>query len=446
MTVGSNLSLRITALLLGGFVVLQALVWAAMALPGRGDDRRPYNLPRPEQVAAMAQALEAVPRDQRAALLETFNGSLYTVRILRDPPPAADGGGALSQLRSDYAQALPDREVAIAAKRPRLGRIVGDRPRPARFFAPITVAVTLRDGEQLVIDSRPSSLVRTFLRQRAFIGTLGGLIVLAILALAVRQTTRPLARMSAGVRRFSSDLDAPDLPLAGPREVRDLSLAFNDMKARIVSLMSERTRVLAAIAHDMRTYLTRLRLRADLIEDPIQRGKAAADLDEMAALLDDTLLFARRDAGVTPPSALLNLADELAALARLRQEMGDDVRLLPVEANLAIRSTPLSLKRMMDNLIDNGLRHGQAVTISAQREGEVVVVRVSDDGPGVPTEALERLGEPFGRLDPSRDREMGGAGLGLAIVRAIAERDNAEVSFANAPGGGFVVSLRFPVC
>jgi len=446
VTIGSNLSLRITALLLGGFVVLQALVWAAMALPGRGDDRRPYNLPRPEQVAAMAQALESAPRAQRATLIETFNGSLYTVRVLGEPPPAPEiDEKALGPLRADYARALPDRSVTIAGKRPRLGRIVADRPRLARFFAPITMAVTLRDGDLLVIDSRPSSLVRTFLRQRAVMGTLGGLVILVILALAVRQTTRPLARMSASIRRFSSDLDAPDLPLTGPREVRELSLTFNEMKVRITGLMSERTRVLAAVAHDMRTYLTRLRLRTEFIEDAEQRSKAAADLDEMAALLDDTLMFARQDAGAGPRASRLDLATELRAITDLRREMGDAVALSPPPQALAIRATPLAFRRMLQNLIDNGLRHGGRVTLSAERDLRTATVRVADDGPGVPADALRRLGEPFGRLDPSRDRQAGGAGLGLAIVRALAERDGAQVSFANGLEGGFVVTLRFPI-
>ncbi len=280
MTVGFNLSLRITAILLGGFVLLQALVWATMALPSRGADQRPYNLPRPAQVAAMAQALEATPSGRRAALVEAFNGSLYTVRILAEPPPAGGSDAALDRLRAGYAQALPDRPVTVTGRRSRLGRIIGSRPRASRFLAPVTLAVPLRGGEVLAIDSRPSPLVGAFLRRRAFIGALGGLVLLAGLALAVRQTTRPLARMSAGVRRLSSDLDAPDLPLAGSREVRDLSSAFNEMKARIKSLMSERTRVLAAIAHDMRTYLTRLRLRIELIDDPAQRHRKLV-LDEL---------------------------------------------------------------------------------------------------------------------------------------------------------------------
>jgi signal transduction histidine kinase len=446
VTIGSNLSLRITALLLGGFVVLQALVWAAMALPGRGDDRRPYNLPRPDQVAAMAQILDSAPRDRRAALIEIFNSSLYTVRVLREAPPAPEiGETALDPLRADYVRALPDRTVTIAGKRPRLGRIAAQRPRLARFFAPISVAVTLRGGDLLVIDSRPSSLVRTFLRQRAVVGTLGGLVILIILALAVRQTTRPLARMSASIRRFSSDLEAPDLPLTGPREVRELSRTFNEMKVRITGLMSERTRVLAAVAHDMRTYLTRLRLRAEFIDDAEQRGKAAADLDEMAALLDDTLMFARQDAGAGPGASRLDLSTELRAITDFRREMGDAVVLSPPPEALAIRATPLAFRRMLQNLIDNGLRHGGRVTLSAERDLQTAIIRVADDGPGVPADALHRLGEPFGRLEPSRDRQAGGAGLGLAIVRALAERDGAQVAFANGQGGGFVVTLRFPL-
>ncbi len=444
MTIGANLSLRITAILIGGFVVLQALVWAAMSLPGRGDGHRPYNLPQPLQVAAMAQVLEAAPLDRRAALLETFNGSLYTVRILAEPPPAPDSA-ALDQLRTTYARALPGRAVAIAGKRPWLSGIVGERPRPARFFAPITVAVTLRNNDVLVIDSRPSTVVRAFLRQRAFRGALAGVLLLTILALAVRQATRPLVLMSAGIRRFSSDLSTPDLPLSGPREVRDLSLAFNEMKARITGLMSERTRVLAAVAHDMRTYLTRLRLRTEFIDDTQQRDKAAADLDEMAALLDDTLLFARQDAGTTPRPSHLDLAKELRAITDLRLEMGDAVALSPLPESMMIRATPLALRRMLQNLIDNGLRHGGRVTLSAERDRQTATIRVADNGPGVPAEALHRLGEPFGRLDPSRDRQAGGAGLGLAIVRALAERDGAEVTFANGQGGGFVVTLRFPI-
>lgn len=445
MTLGSNLSVRLILLSLGGFVLLQMLLWAALALPGRGDGRQPYNLPLPEQVRAMAETLETAAPARRDVLLRTFNGSLYTVRLLPAQGDAGIDREGLDAMRARYAAALPGRAVSISAQRPRLGRMVGARPWPGRFFAPIRLAVSMRSGQMLAIDSRPSPAVRAYLRQRAFLAALGGLVLLTALALAVRQTTRPLVRLSEGARRFAADLNAPDLPVTGSREMRDLSRAFNEMKGRIAGLVAERTRMLAGIAHDMRTYLTRLRLRAEFIDDPAQRAAAGRDLDEMAALLDDTLLFARRDAAGPQSATAIDLAAELRAVVALRREMGDAVTLAAAAPGLMIGTAPIAFRRIMANLIDNGLRHGGTVSIRAAAVGEKVLVNVADNGPGVSPDALGQLGEPFGRLDPSRDRESGGAGLGLAIVRALAERDGASVRFANRPEGGLSVTLAYPL-
>jgi signal transduction histidine kinase len=417
---------------------------ATMALPSRGNDRRPYNLPLPEQVHTMVDLLDPAPPARRAMLIELFNSSLYTISIRHDPlAPLPSRRRGLDQLERQYDVALPGHAVDIVGRQPLLDRIAGKGPWPGRFFAPIFITVRLQGGDVLVIDSRPSALVRSWLRERSLLGAIGGLIVLAVLALAVRQTTQPLVRLSRGVRGLSRDLDTPDLPVSGSREMRELSVAFNEMKARIGGLLSERTRMLAGIAHDMRTYLTRLRLRADFIDDADQRARAIADLDEMAALLDDTLLFARRDADAAPKPQRIDVATELAAIAALRRDMGEAVELMPVPAGLTIQATPIALRRMLANLIDNGLRHGGQVTLSAGEWESGVKITVADNGPGVPEAALSRLGEPFGRIDPSRDRSTGGAGLGLAIVRALAERDGAEVSFANRAGGGFVATLAF---
>lgn len=444
MIIGSNLSLRITALLLGGFVLLQALIWLVTALPSQGDDQRPYNLPLPTEARTMVDALESAPPARRAALVSAFNGSLYSVQILRERPtvPVTQREG-LDLLRVDYAAALPGRDIGLTGRRPLFGNMVGTPPWTGRFYAPITLTVPLRDGDLMVIDSQPSTVIRAYLRQRASLGAAGGLLVLAALALAVRQATRPLVRLSAGVRRFAADLDTPDLPVTGSREMRDLSAAFNDMKARIGGLMAERTRMLAGIAHDMRTYLTRMRLRAEFIDDAEQRAKAVADLDEMAALLDDTLLFAKRDAGAAPQARQIALAPELAAIVALRADMGDAVTLAPVPANLMIEAAPIALRRMLANLIDNGVRHGEQVSVAAAADDRTVTISVADDGPGVPPETLARLGEPFGRLDSSRNRETGGAGLGLAIVRALADREGATVRFANRQEGGFIAAICF---
>jgi signal transduction histidine kinase len=294
------------------------------------------------------------------------------------------------------------------------------------------------------VNSRPSTLVRGFLNRRALLGTLGGLAVLAALALAVRQTTKPLLNLSRNIRTFAGKLDAPALPVEGSREMRDLAEAYNEMKERIAGLIGERTRILAAVAHDMRTYLTRLRLRIEFINDPEQQTRAAADLGEMSALLDDTLLFANTE-NAAPPLERIDLAAELNRIVAARKELGESVSLQRMSSPLPVCANRLSLRRMLANLIDNGLRHGQGVEITAAILPDGAAIEVRDDGPGVPPEALSRLGMPFQRLDPSRDRETGGAGLGLAIVRALAARQGAQVSFANRKPHGFAARIVFPL-
>jgi signal transduction histidine kinase len=442
MSPAPSLSFRIIILLLAGFVVLQACLWAAMTLPGGGDRRRPYNLPSPKQLATIVSLLERATPAQRPALVDAFNGSLYSVR-LRPGAPAPDAE-TFATLRASYAAVLSGHEVRVSTHRPLIGRLLRRRPLLANLAAPVSLEVALTEGETLAVDSAVSPAVRSYLRGRAVAAGLAGLAVLVALVLAVRRTTRPLVRLAHGVRRFAGDLSAPDLPATGPPEIRELSLALNDMKTRISGLVSERTRVLAAVAHDMRTYLTRLRLRAEFIDDAEQRAKAAADLDEMAALLDDTLLLARQDADQALDLERLDLGAELAWIVAAHAELGRAVALEPVAASLEVSASRLALRRMLANLIDNGLRHGDRVRVSARADGDAALVEVADDGPGVPPDTLDRLGEPFGRLDPSRDRATGGAGLGLAIVKALAERQGGAVRFGNQPGGGLIVGLRFP--
>lgn len=442
MSIGSNLSLKIAAILLGGFVLLQTLVWVAMTFPG-GNERRLYNLPRPDELRTMVAIVETTPRAHRERLIRLLNGSLYTVRLVAAPPPEpASRREGLDTIERDYAKALPGHQVDVSGRRPLFGGLFQGRPRLSRFLAPVMLSVRLRDGETLLIGSQPSAEVRAYLRERSLLGALGGLLVLGVLLLAVRQTTRPLVRLSRGVRDFASNLSAPDVPVRGSSELRDLAGAFNEMKARIGDLVAERTRILAGIAHDMRTYLTRLRLRAEFIEDGDQRDRAIADLDEMSALLDDTLIFAERDSRAERPSQVIDLQQELAAIVDLRVEMGQDVSLAPMAA-AAIKAEPLAFRRMIANLIDNAVRHGGSALLTARKDGDRIILEIEDKGPGVPADALSRLGEPFGRLDPSRDRATGGAGLGLTIVKALAEREQATVAFANRAGGGFVASLSF---
>ncbi|MDK2768117.1 MAG: HAMP domain-containing protein [Sphingomonas sp.] len=439
---GGNLTFRITVLLLAGFVLLQAVVLTATVLQRPIGDRQHADLPPPDQVAAMAEALDSVAPARRPRLLAVFDSTLYHARVDRaervmvDEPVDPD-------LLNRYRAALPGRTVRMSGSAPLFAGIVRESPWHARLVSPLTLAVSLRSGGTLVIDSRPSAMVMGFLRQRALLGVLGGLVILAGLILAVRQTMRPLSRLSAGIRQFASRLDAPDLAVTGSSELRDLSAAYNEMKGRIAGLVEERTRILAAVAHDMRTYLTRLRLRAEFIEDESQRALAGSDLEEMALLLDDTLLFAQIEARDRMRAAPIDLRPELQSIAALREELGQAVTLLVDARPLSAQVSPMAFRRMVNNLIDNGQRYGAAVVVSATATLNAAEITVSDNGPGVPASALARLGEPFGRIDSSRDRATGGAGLGLAIVKALAAQCGATVHFASPPAGGFAATIKF---
>ncbi|PZU09839.1 ATP-binding protein [Sphingomonas sp.] len=444
MTLGTHLSLRIAAILVAGFVIIQFLVFGAMIVPGRQVLDHPYSFPPPRELAAIVDTLEQAPPEKRRLLVAALDGSLYTLSI----EPALPDRRAINDLTArdverTYQAVLPGHLVRLSARRAMFPKLMRDMAWPGRLLAPATLAVSLRSGGVLVLVSRPSTLVRDFLGERAAIGAVAGLILLGALALAVRQSTRPVTRLAGSIRAFSNTLDAPDLPIEGGPELRDLAAAYNDMKGRIAGLVSERTRILAGIAHDLRTYLTRLRLRAEFIDDPDQRERAARDLSEMSLLLDDTLLFAQ-PASRPMAAERIAIGAELETIAETRREMGEAVTLAPIQLDLFVRSERLALRRAIANLIDNGLRHGSSVLLSGHHDGDDVLIVVTDDGPGVPPDLLARLGRAFDRLDPSRDRTTGGAGLGLAIVRALMDRQGGSVSFRNGAAGGLEVTLRLP--
>lgn len=171
------------------------------------------------------------------------------------------------------------------------------------------------------------------------------------------------------------------------------------MRERIADMIGERTRILEAVAHDMRTYITRFRLRAEFIDDPEQRERTASDLEEMAALLDDPLLFARTEARARAAGGerrMLDLAEELRRLAEIYSELGDPVSVACPAAAAPVRAAPVAIRRILGNLVDNGLRHVGTVHLALGGEGARWRIDVTDDGPGVSTEQLTRLGRPFG--------------------------------------------------
>jgi signal transduction histidine kinase len=343
-----------------------------------------------------------------------------------------------------YSSGMPGRRLSVTGRVARFPRLARLNPWPGWISNPLAVHVALSGNSptMLSIESQPSESVLVVLRQRAALLGLGGIAALVALAFAVRATTRPIVRLARDIRTYRGEPASPDLVAVGSPELRDLAQAYNEMKGRIAELIAERTRVLAAIAHDMRTYITRIRLRAEFIDDVGQRERAVRDLDEMAALLDDTLLLARAEARVDKSRRRLDLAAELRRMVEIRREMGDTVSLSLAVEQAPVVAAPLAIRRILSNLVDNALRHGTQVVLTLCEDDGRWRIDVKDDGPGVPDDRLGSLGEPFGRIDPSRDRSAGGgAGLGLAIVRALVAAEEGRISFANRGDGGFVVSI-----
>jgi len=453
MSLTANLTMRLGAIMLVGFVLLQLAIVAVLGLPDGGEADRPFSLPPPAQLAAIVTAVEQRPPAARPAMIRAFDAGMYSVSLAGGPPAPRQYAmsGRLPKLADSYRAVLPGRAVRVDSRGGRMsgwldGGWFGDQVGPDLFLGLVRVTVPLTRGGWLVVEGRPSAGMRVYLRRRTVLRLVGGLVLVLILLVAVRQTTRPITRVAAGVRGFSAGGDTPDLPLEGPRDVRELAQAFNEMKGRIAGLMADRTRILAAIAHDLRTYLTRLRLRADYIDDAHQQARAIADLDEMALLIDDTLLFAAIDGRHGGPREPIDLLASVVRLVALRREMGQAVTFAAaIDEALPVLAPRLALDRIFGNLVDNALRHGSAAEVRLDRIDGHVRLTVGDDGPGAPPDQLARLAEPFHRLDPSRDRGSGGAGLGLAIVRALAQQMGGTLKFGTSALGGLEVEVMLPL-
>jgi signal transduction histidine kinase len=262
-------------------------------------------------------------------------------------------------------------------------------------------------------------------------------------AWAVRRMTGPLEEIAVAADRLGRDVQAPPLPEKGAGEVRRAARAFNRMQERLRSLLDGRMRMLAAISHDLRTPITRMRLRAELIDDEEQRGKTLADLSEMERMIASTLAFARDDAQ--------DEARETVDLAALVQSVCDDLAdagqdcVFEAAPPTPYVCRPLALRRALTNLAENAVAYGARARAALIAQDTQIVIRIDDDGPGIPEAEFAHVFEPFYRLERSRSRETGGAGIGLCIVQSVAQAHGGEVRLSNRNEGGLRAELVLPV-
>ncbi|MEE8394225.1 MAG: ATP-binding protein [Rhodospirillales bacterium] len=290
----------------------------------------------------------------------------------------------------------------------------------------------------------PSVRLTPFWTSRMFFSVV--LMTVAVTGLsvwAVRRSMAPLAMFARAAERLGLDVNAPALPVEGPREVRRAAGAFNEMQGRLKSFVHNRTQMLAAISHDLRTPITRLKLRAEFVDDAEQRKKMLVDLDQMEAMIASTLSFARDDAAGEAAREF-----DLAALLRDSCEAAADTGMDAAYSGpdkFPFTGRPLALKRAVGNLIDNAVKYGGSARVTLEGSGEGVSVTVDDDGPGLPEGELEKVFDPFYRGDAARGLDGGGSGLGLSVVRSIVQAHGGEVRLSNLAGGGLKAAVKLPV-
>jgi signal transduction histidine kinase len=449
---------RLVLVLLAGLAAAQ-LASAYLNLSER--DRLLYRaggMQLAQRIADISRLLDSISPAERRRIAAVFNAPPLVISLDRAPLEArsAEGDFPLTMFSSVLGYALGDMEVRVARRagtapplddipmmHPGMGGGMGAAMRGmGPGAANFAVQVTLRDGTRVTFDSfLPPQDEGVPLRLAATLLILLGTVVVLSL-LAVRWVTRPLSTLAIAAERLGADINRPPLPESGPAEVRRAAKAFNTMQSRLARFIADRTRVLGAMSHDLKTPLTRLRLRTELLEDEALREKFAKDIAEMESMVGQTLDF-MRDATAKEPAQPV---DVMALLESLQTDYADAGQAFEIRGRVArpLAGRPQALRRCLANLLDNAMRYGGGARIEVEDGDQQVAIRVLDEGPGIPEAQLERAFEPFFRGEDSRSRETGGTGLGLGIARNIARAHGGDLTLRNRPHGGLEATLSLP--
>ena len=458
---------RLVLVLLSGLVIAQ-LVSFAVHMHERGELlSQASGRQAAQRIADIVRLLDSLPSAERRRIVQVFSAPPITIS-LDQPALAAAKQDAEAAARALLFEAMlrrslgDGRPVAVSvAEAPAMllksaatrgmksPGMHGDWTPPwaalhgaSQPGLSFVAQVRLRDGELITFDARQSA--QTVSWPYRLLLSLGVLLVavVAVSLVAVRWTTRPLNALADAADELGRDIHRPPLPEEGPEEVSRAARAFNTMQARLAGYIRDRTRVLAAMSHDLKTPVTRLRLRAELLEDPQVRVKFTKDLDEMESMVGATLDFVRGQEIGEPVQPV----DVMAMLESLQADMAEMGGAVSIEggAKAPFPGRPQALKRCLANLLENAVKYGKAARVTVNDDDSLLEIRIQDEGPGLPQVELEKVFEPFYRVEGSRSRDTGGTGLGLTIARGIAEAHGGRLSLRNREEGGLEATLRLP--
>lgn len=443
---------RLVLTLLAGLALAQALA-ATILLRDRAEAlSEARGVSAVQRIAGVIQVLDRLDPEARRDMVQVFDGEQLSVEL---GGPLPDGDTESSYREHFVARAVQrqidhPQPVKVTLSRPSGQPLPaayhergGLRQQAARGSVMIEAATQLADGSSIRI-SHQLGPERTGWPRRLLL-TLVVLVgaVIALVLVGVRWLTRPLGLLAAAADDLGRDIHRAPLAETGPVEVRRAAVAFNAMQARLLAYLRERERTVAAISHDLRTPLTRLRLRVTLIDDAELRDKMDRDLEEMEKLTTVALDYLR-GAGAEEPVTTVDVMALLDSLQSDQEEAGHVVSVKgQVRSSLAAR--PLALKRLVQNLVDNAVKYGDRAEISVSEAGGELRIVIADPGPGIPEDQLTDVLEPFYRLEQSRSRTTGGSGLGLAVARDIAHLHGGKLVLRNRRPSGLEAIVTLPL-
>lgn len=409
--------------------------WVSRVLPGK--------------VVTLLQSLDSAPSVQRDAIIAAAQEPGLRIHILDAPTQnAAFRADADSELLKNRVEALlaSPRKILVAER----SLVPGTRTASVTDLRELRVQVTLADGHWLTVERRFRPIMRTELAQASpstlSIATaiaLGGVLCALLSIIAARLISRPLSELSHAAGHVGGSGEAVPVRVSGPREIATLMQAFNRMQDRIRRFNEDRTRMFASMSHDLRTPLTRLRLRIEINEDIPDQKKMLAELDGTNSLIESILSFAEEDAKRESHS-LLDVSALVEGICQDASDLGEPVTFSgPRGVNIIGR--PIALRRAVFNLVDNAIKYGKTALVTLRLQADQIVITVEDEGPGIPWAQRDKVFEPFYRMDEARDPNTGGVGLGLSVTRSIVLEHGGEIALCNRRGGGLCVRVKLAV-
>ncbi|WP_192553259.1 ATP-binding protein [Pseudomonas sp. IzPS59] len=424
-----TLASRLSLIFLIGLILAQALSFGAQYYE-RYESAKNTMLGNLEtDVSTSIAILDRLPADERPQWLERLARPNYGYLLSEGEPGTPIGAGevpiAVTSITDAIGEAYP--------------LTFTDIPGPKKHFQG---HLRLSDGSPVTIDVRPSMVPLSPWLPVVLLGQLA--LMIACTWLAVRIAIRPLTRLANAVETLDPNAHPINLDEQGPNEVAYAARAFNTMQARIAAYLKERMQLLAAISHDLQTPITRMKLRAEFMDDSAEKDKLWNDLGEMEHLVREGVAYARSIHGSTEESRRTNLDSFLDSLVFDYQDMGKEVQ-LSGKSEAVIDTRPHALRRVLVNLTDNALKFAGAAELLIQRDKTGLSIKVMDRGPGIAEEELAQVMEPFYRVENSRNRSTGGTGLGLAIAQQLAMALGGSLNLSNREGGGLCAELKLPL-